>query len=97
MEYRPYTNNMYLLGIELSKAFDTIDRHQLMIVLNSILDPDEVQLIKALLSATTLQLRLGMTCYSIFASNHGAPEGDALSHFCSWSTWKRYYEIYAPI
>ena len=38
-------------------------------------------MIKALLSATTLQLRLGMKCYFKFASNHGTPQGDALSPF----------------
>ncbi|CCI11662.1 unnamed protein product [Albugo candida] len=56
---RRFKTNMYILGIDLIKAFDTIDRHQLLIVLDLILDPDEVQLIKALLSTITLQLRLG--------------------------------------
>nr|CCA23568.1 endonucleasereverse transcriptase putative [Albugo laibachii Nc14] len=76
---RRFQSNIFILGIDLSKASDTIDRPKLMLVLDSILDPDEVQLIKALLGSTTLQLRLGMKCYSTFASNHGTPQGDALS------------------
>ncbi|CCI10474.1 unnamed protein product [Albugo candida] len=71
--------SVYILGIDLSKAFDTIDRHRFLMVLDSILDPDEVQMIKALLSATTLQIRLGVKSYSKFARNHGTPQGDALS------------------
>ena len=82
MEYCPHVplqTNMFILGIDLSKAFDTIDRHKVLLVIDSILDPDEVQIIKALLGSTTLQLRLGMKCYSTFASNHGTPQGYALS------------------
>lgn len=46
---------MYILGMDLTKGFDTIDRHQLLIVIDSTLDKDtdKVQLIKALLSVTT--------------------------------------------
>ena len=80
---RRFQTNVYILGIDLSKAFETIGRHRLLMVLDSILDPDEVQMIKALLSATTLQLRLGMKFYSKFASNHGTSQGDVLPRFCS--------------
>ena len=59
---RRFQTNMYIIGIDLSKAFDTIDRHELLLVLGSILSADEVQLIKVLLSVTTLQLRLGLKC-----------------------------------
>ncbi|CCI43313.1 unnamed protein product [Albugo candida] len=76
---RRFQTSMFILGIDLNKAFDTIDRHRLLLVLSLILDPDEVQLLKALLRATALQLRLGTKCYSTFASNHGTPQGDALS------------------
>ena len=74
-----FRTSMYILGIDLSKAFDSIDRHRLLTVLASFLDSEEVQLIKALLSTTTLQLRLNMCYYSTFSSNHGTPQGDALS------------------
>ena len=55
-----FQTNMHILGIDLSKAFNTIYRHILLLVLDSILSPDEVQHTKVLLSAKTLQLRLGL-------------------------------------
>lgn len=64
---------MYILDIGLIKAFDTTERHQLFRGPDTRLDPDEIYLIKALLSSTALQSRLSMTYYSTFVSNHGTP------------------------
>ena len=63
----------------MSKAFDTIDRSKLVAVLAFFLSPVDVHLITILLADTTLQLRLGTRTFSTFSSNHGTPQGDALS------------------
>ncbi|GMF57083.1 unnamed protein product [Phytophthora fragariaefolia] len=65
--------------MDLSRAFDTIDRAKLMDVLRSFLDDDEVRLIQLLLADTTLSLRSGSTTLNPFTSNLGTPQGGSLS------------------
>ncbi|KAG6623384.1 putative EndonucleaseReverse transcriptase [Phytophthora cinnamomi] len=74
-----YREVYHILGIDLSRAFDTIDRAKLMDVLRSFLDDDEVRLIQLLLADTTLSLRSGSTTLNPFTSNLGTPQGDSLS------------------
>ena len=48
-----------ILGIDMSSAFDTINRTKLIEICKTILDEDEVRLIRALLSKTSLDLYCG--------------------------------------
>ncbi|POM67071.1 RxLR effector candidate protein [Phytophthora palmivora] len=68
-----------ILGIDMSRSFDTIDRAKCMDVLRSFLDKDEVRLMQLLLADTTLSLRSGSTTLNPFTSNLGTPQGDSLS------------------
>ncbi|EGZ10137.1 hypothetical protein PHYSODRAFT_522882 [Phytophthora sojae] len=54
-----YRETIHVLGIDLSRAFDTIDRVKLVEVLQTFLHDDEVRLIKVLLADTKLSLRSG--------------------------------------
>ena len=48
-----------VLGIDMSKAFDTIQRDCLLEVLQSFLDEDEMRMIRVLLAGTTISVRFG--------------------------------------
>ena len=47
---------IYITGIDLSSAFDTIIRKKLIVILETILDKDELQMVKFLLKDTKLQI-----------------------------------------
>ncbi|KAJ8554763.1 hypothetical protein ON010_g9719 [Phytophthora cinnamomi] len=74
-----YRETIHILGIELSRAFDTIDREKLLDVLETFLQEDEIRLIKLLLADSTLSLRTGSKTLQPFISNIGTPQGDSLS------------------
>ena len=46
---------VYIVGIDMSSAFDTIDRQKLVDIVESFLDEDEARIIRRLLSNTTLK------------------------------------------
>ena len=50
------TEKIYITGIDLSSAFDTIIRKKLIVILETILDKDELQMVKFLLKDTKLQI-----------------------------------------
>uniref|UniRef100_A0AAV1UI08 Reverse transcriptase domain-containing protein n=1 Tax=Peronospora matthiolae TaxID=2874970 RepID=A0AAV1UI08_9STRA len=54
-----YRERFHILGIDLSRAFDTVNREKLLSVLEPLLDDDEIRLIRLLLRDTMLSLRLG--------------------------------------
>ncbi|RQM13383.1 hypothetical protein DD237_006674 [Peronospora effusa] len=74
-----YKERFHILGIDLLRAFDTVNRYKLISVLKTILDDDEIRLIRLLLRDTMLSLRLGKCLLSPFESNTGTPQGDSLS------------------
>ncbi|OWZ15492.1 Endonuclease Reverse transcriptase, partial [Phytophthora megakarya] len=74
-----YRKVYHLLGIDLSRAFDMIDRAKLVAMLRTFLDDDEVRLIYLLLADTTLSLRSGSATLNPFTSNLGTPQVDSLS------------------
>ncbi|OQR89810.1 hypothetical protein ACHHYP_06032 [Achlya hypogyna] len=76
---RTYKEFFIILGIDLSRAFDTIDRHKLLEVLRGFLDNDDIRLVQMLLATTTLTLRLYGSSHETFATNVGTPQGDSLS------------------
>ncbi|KAJ8524821.1 hypothetical protein ON010_g16295 [Phytophthora cinnamomi] len=74
-----YKERFHILGIDLSRAFDIVNRDKLLSVLEDIVDNDELRLIRLLLQDTSLALRFGNTLLSPFESNAGTPQGDSLS------------------
>ncbi|OQR89066.1 hypothetical protein ACHHYP_06489, partial [Achlya hypogyna] len=63
---RQYQEQFFILGIDFSRAFDTIDRAKLLTVLQGFLNDDEVRLVRMLLTSTTLRLRIGGASHSPF-------------------------------
>ena len=67
-------------GIDMSAAFDTIDRNQLLNIIATIVNEDELRIISFLLSNTKIKTRInGATKTNTFISNVGTPQGDSLS------------------
>ncbi|KAK3773203.1 hypothetical protein RRG08_025869 [Elysia crispata] len=72
--------NITITGIDMSAAFDTIDRATLLNILETIIEEDELRLVRFLLSNTCLNIRIGGTKEEKkFTSNIGTPQGDSLS------------------
>ena len=67
-------------GIDMSAAFDTIQRQRLLQILETFLETDEIRLVQFLLSDTTISIKVnGATEEMPFLSNIGTPQGDSLS------------------
>ena len=69
----------YIFGIDLSRAFDTIDRMKLLEILRDFLSLDEIRMVALLLRDTTMQLRFNQVLYKAFETNIGITQGDGLS------------------
>ncbi|EGZ26881.1 hypothetical protein PHYSODRAFT_455663, partial [Phytophthora sojae] len=69
-----YKEQFHILGIDLTRVFDTINRDKLLSVLATILDNDELRLIRLLLRGTQLSVRHGHHLLSPFESNTGTPQ-----------------------
>ena len=69
----------YLLMMDMSKAFDTVNRSTLMKDLVLILEPDELHLIKILVTEVQLVVKCGKTLGKCFQTNTGVPQTDCLS------------------
>ena len=67
------------LGIDLSRAFDTIRRDKLLDTLQTFLDESELRMIRFLLADTSLQPRLSTGDCLAFATTIGTPQVDSLS------------------
>ena len=74
-----YEWSCHLLGIDMSRAFDTINRQKLLTVVKNIVDSDEERMIQLLLANTTLAVRIGEQTGKPFETNIGTPQGDSLS------------------
>ena len=67
-------------GIDMSAAFDTINREVLLNILAKIVKEDELRLIQFLLSNTRINTRINKADIEApFTSNVGTPQGDGLS------------------
>ena len=72
--------NIKISGIDMSAAFDTINRQKLLDILNTIIEEDEHRIIQFLLSNTEIKTRInGSSKTNPFISNVGTPQGDSLS------------------
>ena len=67
---------IYIIGIDMSSAFDTIDRNKLVERCESFL---EVRFIKRLLSNTTIEVRVKGADTKPFESNIGSPQGGSIT------------------
>ncbi len=72
-----YKTNILLL--DMSKAFDTVQRNSLVKQLKSILEDDELHMIKILLTDVKLRVRMGKRMGEEIVTNIGVPQGDCLS------------------
>ena len=71
----------------MSAAFDTINRHELLNVLQSILEEDELRLIRFFQSDTYISLKVNGTEERLsFLSNTGTPQGDSKSGIIHYIT-----------
>ena len=69
-----------IYAIDISAAFDKINRRHLLGIVKSIVDEDEHRLIQFLLSGTVIDTRIdGNSTSTPFTGNVGTPQGDSLS------------------
>ena len=68
-----------ILGIDLTAAFDMLDRQKLLDESFHIFNQDEWRLINYLLDRTTLQARFKTALSQPFVTTWGSPQGDSLS------------------
>ena len=75
-----YREEFFITGIDMSAAFDTIKRKELLDILKTFLDEDETRMIQYLLSNTSLEVKVPSNVETTsFTTNIGSPQGDALS------------------
>jgi len=72
-----YTIN--LLMIDMSKAFDTVDRKTLFEILSEILDQDELHIIKLLTEDVILKVKIEEELGEEIITDTGVPQGDCMS------------------
>ena len=65
-------------GLDVSSAFGTIDREELLQILELILEEDEIKMCRLLLSETSTTLHFGKDFTESFETNKGSPQGDAI-------------------
>ena len=70
----------HITGIDMSAAFDTINRQKLLLILSEIIEEDELRMVRFLLSNTVINMNInGATQRRSFSANTGTPQGDGLS------------------
>lgn len=76
-----YARTVHILGIDMSKAFDTIIREKLMEILAGMdgVDESTLRIIRVLLAGTSLRVKIGSHRGRRFVTIMGSPQGDALS------------------
>ena len=71
--------NIYMLMLDMSKAFDTVHRDKLFECLDEILLPEELYLLHILTNNVNLKLRVGAEYSPDFTTLLGIMQGDCLS------------------
>ena len=69
----------HMLSIDMSRAFDTIDRRRLLTVMGDIASPDDMLMHLVLLLDTSLVVLVGRATAKPFSNTIGTPQGDGLS------------------
>jgi Reverse transcriptase (RNA-dependent DNA polymerase) len=72
-------SDMHILMLDMSKAFDSVKRDVLLEDLRSIVQPDELHILKILIEDVSLQVRNDNKLGEGFITNIGVPQGDCLS------------------
>ena len=70
---------IYILLLNMSKAFDTVNRNQLFETLEEIILPDEIHLLHILTNDVKLKVRVGADYGPEFTTSVGIMQGDCLS------------------
>ena len=70
---------VHLLMLDMSRAFDTIERGTLLKDLSEILEPDELHLVSLLLTDVQLQVKHDKIIGETFTPDIGSPQGDCAS------------------
>ena len=70
---------IHVIGIDMSSAFDTINRDKIMTIASDFLEEDELRILRVLLSDTTLEVKIKGAKTEPFESNIGSPQGDSVS------------------
>ena len=70
---------IHLLLLDMSKAFDTVDRNVLFEHLEEILHEDELYILHILTNNPQLQVKIGNTTGELFTTTLGIMQGDCLS------------------
>ncbi len=65
--------------LDMSKAFETVERNTLYDDLAEIVEPDELIMMNILLKDVVIQIRCGTTIGEEIQTNIGAPQGDCAS------------------
>ena len=73
--------NIILLLIDMSKAFDTVDRNKLMNQLEELLNAYEMRMMHLLIADVELFVRMGNEMGDNIRTNIGVAQGDCLSAF----------------
>ena len=74
-----YDITVYVTGIDMSSAFNTIDRSKLLNITKYIVTEDEQRMLRVLLSNTKLHVRVYGAETQSFILNVGSPQGDSIS------------------
>ena len=73
------TYNIYLLLLDMSKAFDTVSRGKLLKDLKEILQPDELHMMSLLIKDVNLRVKVGKEKGENIKTEIGIAQGDCLS------------------
>ncbi len=74
-----YEEQFHVMGIDMSKAFDCLDREFILSTAQELLEEDEMRILLYLLSNTTLTAIIGGQEGEKFNTTIGTPQGDSLS------------------
>ena len=70
---------LFITGIDMYSAFDTIHRDELFKIVEEFLDEDDSWILSTLLAETTLAVKMKNAQATTFESNIGSPQGDSIS------------------
>ena len=70
---------IFITRINMSSAFNTIYRDELLKIVEEFLDEDDLQILSTLLAEATFEVKMENTQATIFESNIGSPQGDSIS------------------
>ena len=74
-----YDITVYVTGIDMSSAFDTMERNKLLEVVAQFMCEDNQRILRVLLSETSVEIKIKGAESQAFKSNIGGPQGDSYS------------------